>query len=60
MIHKLLAGRIIDSADVEALLRANRAGLDLAYLKSWLGRLNLLAHFETIWQETFPSEPLPA
>jgi hypothetical protein len=59
IIHKLLAGRIIDSADVAALLRANRAGLDLAYLKGWLGQLNLLAHFETIWRETFPFEPLP-
>jgi hypothetical protein len=59
IIHKLLAGRIIDSADAAALLRANRAGLDLAYLKGWLGQLNLHAQFETIWQETFPSEPLP-
>ena len=58
IIHKLLAGRIIDSADVAALLRANRAGLDLAYLKGWLGQLNLLPHLETIWHETFPSEPL--
>ncbi len=58
IIHKLLAGRIIDSADVAALLRANRAVLDLAYLKGWLSQLNLLAHFETIWHETFPSESL--
>jgi hypothetical protein len=58
IIHKLLAGRIIDSADVEALLRANRAVLDLAYLKRWLGQLNLLAPFETIWHETLPSEPI--
>jgi hypothetical protein len=58
IIHKLLAGRIIDSADVAALLRANRRVLDLAYLKDWLGQLNLLPHFETIWHETFPSEPL--
>jgi hypothetical protein len=58
IIHKLLAGRIIDSADVAALLRANRPGLDLAYLKGWLGQLSLLPHFETIWHETFPSEPL--
>jgi hypothetical protein len=54
IIHKLLADRIIDSADVAALLRANRAGLDLAYLKSWLGQLNLITQFETIWHETFP------
>jgi hypothetical protein len=59
IIHKLLAGRIIDSADVAALLRANRARLDLSYLKDWLRRLDLLAPFETIWQETFPSVPLP-
>jgi Uncharacterised nucleotidyltransferase len=58
IIHKLLAGRIIDSADVAALLRANRAGLDLAYLTGCLGRLNLLPNLETIWHETFPSEPL--
>jgi hypothetical protein len=58
IIHKLLAGRIIDSADVAALLRANRAGLDLAYLKGWLGRLNLIPHLETIWHETFPAERL--
>jgi len=58
IIHKLLAGRIIDSADVAALLRANRAGRDLAYLKEWLGRLNLLPPLESIWHETFPSEPL--
>jgi hypothetical protein len=57
IIHKLLAGRIIDGADVAALLRANRAGLDLAYLRGWLGRLNLLPQLETIWQEAFPSEP---
>jgi Uncharacterised nucleotidyltransferase len=58
IIHKLLAGRIIDSADVAALLRANRADLDLEYLKRWLGQLKLLPHLETIWRETFPSEPL--
>jgi Uncharacterised nucleotidyltransferase len=57
IIHKLLAGRIIDSADAAALLRANRAVLDLAYLKRWLGALNLLPAFETIWNETFPSAP---
>src|SRR5262245_11937530 len=58
IIHKFLAGRIIDSADVAALLRANRAVLDMAYLKRWLGQLDLLGDFETIWNETFPSEPL--
>jgi hypothetical protein len=58
IIHKLLAGRIIDSADVAALLRANRASLDLAYLNGWLGQLKLLSHLETIWYETFPSERL--
>jgi len=58
IIHKLLAGRIIDRADVATLLRANRASLDLPYLKDWLGQLKLLADFETIWHETFPSEPV--
>ena len=57
IIHKLLAGRIIDSADVAALLRANRAVLDLAYLQRLLGELNLLPSFETVWHEAFPTEP---
>ncbi len=59
IIHKLLAGRIVDRADVAALLRANRAILDRAYLNRWVGPLNLLADFEMIWQETFPSASLP-
>jgi len=59
IIHKLLAGRIVDRADVAALLRANRAILDRAYLNGWLAQLSLRADFETIWQETFPSETLP-
>ena len=57
IIHKLLAGRIIDSADVSALLPANRAGLDMAYLERWLTELSLVPPFETIWNDTFPSEP---
>jgi Nucleotidyl transferase AbiEii toxin, Type IV TA system len=58
IVHKLLAGRIVDRADVAALLRANRAILDQTYLNGWLAQLKLLADFETIWQETFPSETL--
>jgi hypothetical protein len=32
IVHKLLAGRIVDRADAVMLLRANRANLDLDYL----------------------------
>jgi hypothetical protein len=59
IIHKLLAGRIIDRADVAALLRLNRQGLDLAYLRAWLTPLQLLADFDLVWQEAFPGEKPP-
>src|SRR5438094_576568 len=41
VLHKLLAGRIIDRADVAALLRANREALDSAYLRRWSRELSL-------------------
>ena len=59
ILHKLLAGRIIDRADAAALLRANRTALDIGYLLRWMGNLELKAEFTETWEEAFPGESLP-
>ena len=59
ILHKLLAGRIIDRADAAALLRANRAELDLAYLRRWIDGLRLAAEFREAWLSAFPGEDCP-
>jgi hypothetical protein len=60
ILHKLLAGRIIDRADVVSLLRLNYPSLDLEYLTGWIKRQNLSEEFSSIWQEAFPEEPFSA
>jgi len=59
ILHKLLAGRIIDRADVAALLRANQEGLDFDYLISWSQRLTLIAGLSEAWSEGLPETPFP-
>jgi hypothetical protein len=41
VLHKLMAGRMIDLADAAALLRANCETIDNAYLDHWAGKLLL-------------------
>ena len=57
ILHKLLAGRIIDRADVAALLRANRKSLDLDYLHQWNKSLGVTAGFTEASNEALPEEP---
>ena len=59
ILHKLLAGRIIDRADVEALLKYNLPSLDRRYLAQWANQLQLAADLAAVWKETLPDEPLP-
>ena len=59
ILHKLLAGRIIDRADGAALLRANRESLDIGYLVRWVHELELDHGLNEAWNEAFPGEPLP-
>jgi hypothetical protein len=59
ILHKLLAGRIIDRADAAALLRANRPRLDLNYLFAWSGKLGLTGELKTVWPEALPGEQFP-
>jgi hypothetical protein len=41
ILHKLLSGRIIDLADVTALVQANSNSLDFKYLRHWAVELGL-------------------
>jgi hypothetical protein len=59
IIHKLIAGRILDRIDVAALLRRHRATLDFAYLREWIDRLALTAEWTEVWSGAFPGEPPP-
>jgi Nucleotidyl transferase AbiEii toxin, Type IV TA system len=59
IVHKLLAGRMLDKADVAALLRGNRTTLDFGYLQEWIGRLDLKTEWSESWHEAFPGEELP-
>ena len=56
IIHKLLAGRIIDRADAAALVRANRDGLDIDYLLTHSRQLQLESELLEIWNEAFPGQ----
>ena len=60
ILHKLLAGRIIDRADAATLLRANRESLDLRYLLRWVAHLDLASQFGEIWNEALPGERMPS
>jgi len=60
ILRKLLAGRLIDSADSAALLRANRREIDLPYLSDWAQRLDVVAGLQMAWNDAFPGETLPS
>lgn len=51
ILHKLLAGRIIDRADVVSLLRGNGETLDREYLARWARSLNREQDLSAAWSE---------
>lgn len=53
ILHKLLAGRMIDLADCVALLRANRETLDIDYLSRWAGKLEVDRELGDVCGEAF-------
>ena len=57
ILHKLLAGRIIDLADTVALLRANRQTLELEYLNRWASNLEIDRELADVWKEAFSERP---
>jgi hypothetical protein len=59
ILHKLLAGRLLDRADAAMLLRANRVDLNLEYLLGWTTTFSLEAELAQVWEEAFPGEAMP-
>lgn len=59
ILHKLIAGRLLDRADVGALLRANISTIDLGYLVEWANRLGVGADLKAVWREALPDRELP-
>jgi len=59
IIHKLLAGRMIDRADAAGVLRTNRTEIDLDYMKKWIHDLGLAQRWAEIWDEAFPGAAAP-
>jgi hypothetical protein len=59
ILHKLMAGRLLDVADAAMLLRVNRADVNLEYLLIWTKTLSLGAELAQIWKEACPCEALP-
>ncbi|HET6883279.1 MAG TPA: nucleotidyl transferase AbiEii/AbiGii toxin family protein [Pirellulales bacterium] len=59
ILHKLLAGRIIDRVDCASLIRLQRDHLDRAYLRQWAKYLAQTEGLDMVWREAFPGEPLP-
>jgi hypothetical protein len=55
ILHKLLAGRFIDRADVAALLKYNISSLNQDYLAHWANQLQLTAELAAIFIEILPS-----
>ena len=60
ILHKLLAGRILDRADAAALLVANRPRLDTDYLLHWSNTLGLTTEMSEVWQTAFPGQRPPS
>ncbi len=59
VLHKLIAGRILDRADAAALLRENHASLDFDYVTKWAKQLAVTTEFNEAWESALPGEPSP-
>jgi hypothetical protein len=55
ILHKLLAGLLIDLADAAALVRANRESLDWDYLARWARQLEVAEDLDRAREDAFPS-----
>jgi hypothetical protein len=58
ILHKLLAGRVLDRSDVGHLLRLNVTNLDRGYLTKWANYLGLTNELALLWEEAIPGEKL--
>lgn len=51
ILHKLLAGRMIDRSDGAALIRANRQSIDVEYLRKSAASLGIKPELDAVWNE---------
>lgn len=59
ILHKLLAGRIIDRIDCISLMQLQRQSLDWSYLRQWARQLSVSDGLDEAWREAFPTEAYP-
>lgn len=59
ILHKLLAFRMIDRADIATLFRENLDSLDVGYVISAAKLLGISQELLTAWEDAFPGESLP-
>lgn len=58
ILHKLDAGRLLDLADCEQLLRTNRTTIDSAYLDQWAVQLGTIAALNEVRQRAAIDEAM--
>ena len=51
IIHKLIAGRVIDEEDVKNILIKNRDSIDLEYIRKWLSEFGKLSEHKGILEK---------
>jgi hypothetical protein len=59
ILHKLIAGRVLDRSDCAYLVRANSRDLDFVYIRRWVAQLNLANEWLEAWEEACPGEASP-
>jgi hypothetical protein len=59
LLHKLLAGRIIDQADCAVLIQLHHDRLDFSYLREWADTLSLAEALREVWRGALPGKPVP-
>ena len=60
ILHKLLAGRLIDRVDAAALMRINRHAIDWEYLGRSAAESGVANELVEAWTQALPGQPLPA
>lgn len=59
ILHKLLAGRLIDRVDAAGLIKLNRGTLDVDYLNLWAQRLRLTVELAQAWKDASACDSPP-
>lgn len=51
IIHKMIAGRVIDQEDIKNMLIKNKNSIDVEYIKKWLGEFSHIDEYKEIAQK---------